>query len=185
MTHINLGVDEQRFPGMAGLAQFRPETAGPLLDLTQTLLRGPNSLPPAERELIASYISLLNECTFTTLTHSAFAAAELEGGMPLVKQVHADLDGAPISAKLRALLRIAAATREGGRLVTGELVSAARAAGATDLEIHDAVLIAAMLSMFTRYVDGLATSAPEDPAIYEMLAGQLISVGYNPSASVS
>jgi uncharacterized peroxidase-related enzyme len=185
MAHIELGIDDQMFPGMAGLAQYRPQTAGPLLDLAQTLLRGPSTLSPGERELIASYVSSLNECTFTTLSHSAFAAAQLEEGMPLVKHVHRDLDSAPVSDKLRALLRIAAATRESGHKVTAELVDAARAVGASDLEIHDTVLIAAALSMFSRYVDGLATSAPDNPAIYAALAEHLISAGYNPQASVA
>jgi len=173
------------FPGMAGLAQYRPETAGPLLDLAQVLLRGPSTLSPGERELIASYVSSLNKCTFTILSHSAFAAAQLEGGMPLVKQVHKDLDSAPIPDKLRALLRIAAAVQEGGQKVTADLADGARAAGASDLEIHDTVLIAAALSMFARYVDGLATSAPTDPAIYAVLADHVIAAGYNPNASVS
>lgn len=185
MAHIDLGIDDQKFPGMAGLAQYRPETAGSLLDLVQTLLRGPSTLSPGERELIASYVSSLNDCTFTTLSHSAFAAAQLDEGMPLVKQVHNDLDSAPVSEKLRALLHIAAATQQSGHNVTAELVGAARAAGASDLEIHDTVLIAAALSMFCRYVDGLATSAPDDPAIYAGLADFLIAVGYNPQASVA
>jgi uncharacterized peroxidase-related enzyme len=184
MTHIDLGIDEEMFPGMAGLAQYRPETAGPLLDLAQVLLRGPSTLAPGERELIASYVSVLSECNFCTLSHSAFAAAQLDEGMPLVRQVHQDLDNAPISEKLRALLRIAGATQQTGRHVTEVLVKEARAAGATDLEIHDTVLIAAALSMFTRYVDGLATSAPDDPAPYDMLAQHLITAGYNPQASL-
>jgi uncharacterized peroxidase-related enzyme len=184
MTHIDLGVDEQMFPGMAGLAQYRPETAGPLLELMQTLLRGPSTLTPGERELIASYVSARNECTFCILSHSAFAAKQLDEGMPLVKHVHEDVDGAPVSDKLRALLHIAAATQESGRNVTETLVKSAKEAGATDLEIHDTVLIAAALSMFTRYVDGLATATPDDPAIFAMLAEHLVVAGYNPQAAV-
>ena len=83
--------------------------------------------------------------------------------MTLVDQVRADLDSAPISAKLRSLLRIAGAVQISGRNVTTQLVADARAEGATDLEIHDTVLIAAAFCMFNRYVDGLATTAPETP----------------------
>jgi uncharacterized peroxidase-related enzyme len=185
MAHIELNVDEQMFPGMAGLAQYRPETAGPLLDLAQILLRGPSTLSPGERELIASYVSALSDCTFTRLSHGAFAAAQLAEGKPLVAAVHRDLQSAPVPDKLRALLRIAAAVQESGHKVTAELAGAARAAGASDREIHDTVLIAAALCMFARYVDGLATSAPEDPAIYDGLAQHVIAAGYNPQASVS
>lgn len=184
MPHIELGVNDQMFPGMAGLAQYRPETAKPLLELTETLLRGPSTLSRGERELIASYVSWLNECTFTASSHAAFAAAQLDQGMPLVEQVRNDLDSAPVSNKLRSLLRIAAATQDSGRQVTTELVTAARTAGATDLEIHDTVLIAAMFCLYSRYVDGLATATPNDPAIYAAIANLVVSSGYVPDFEV-
>ena len=71
---------------------------------------------------------------------------------------------APISAKLKALLRIAASVQRGGRNVSSADVAAARAEGATDLEIHDTVLIAAVFCMANRYVDGLATWPPTTPS---------------------
>lgn len=178
MAHIDLGVDERRYPGINGLMRFRPETARPLGDLADVLLRSPNSLTPGERELIAAYVSGLNECDFCAGSHSAFAAAQLPEGMPLVDQVRADLDAAPVSAKLRALLRIAAAVREDGRRVTPELVAAARADGATDVELHDTVLIAAAFCMFNRYVDGLGTVLPDDPAAFTASAQRIVEHGY-------
>jgi uncharacterized peroxidase-related enzyme len=178
MAHIDLGVDDQRFPGIRGLLQYRPETAKPLMALAEVLLRGPNSLTPGERELVAAYVSGLNECTYCCVSHSAFAAAQLDAGMDLVDQVRSDLDSAPISAKLRALLRIAGAVRGDGRNVTVELVAAARAEGATDVEIHDVVLIAAAFSMFNRYVDGLGTSVPDDPGWHAAAAQRILSTGY-------
>ena len=81
-------------------------------------------------------------------------------------------------ARRKALLAIASAVAESGRAVTVEQVAQARAAGATDLEIHDTVLIAAMFCMVNRYVDGLATTAPDDPAVYAAGAQHLIAHGY-------
>ncbi|MBY8875636.1 carboxymuconolactone decarboxylase family protein [Micromonospora sp. PLK6-60] len=159
--------------------RFRPETARPLNDLAEVLLRAPHpTLTAGERELIAAYVSGLNECTFCCSSHSAFAAAQLPAGMSLVEQVRRDVDSAPVSGKLRALLRIAAAVRRDGREVTTELVEAARDAGATDLEIHDAVLIAAAFCMFNRYVDGLGTWAPRDPQVYARAADRIVAHGY-------
>jgi hypothetical protein len=76
------------------------------------------------------------------------------------------------------LLTIASAVRDSGRAVTAGQVAEARAAGATDLEIHDTVLIAAMFCMVNRYVDGLATTAPDDPALYAAGAQRLVVHGY-------
>lgn len=179
MAHIDLGVDEKQFPGIIGLRMYRPETAKPLYALADALLHAPNSLTRGERELIAAYVSSGNECAFCRDSHSAFAAAQLDGGLPLVRDVCADPDTADITPKLRALLRIAAAVRVDGRAVTPNLVAAARTEGATDVEIHDTVLIAAAFSMFNRYVDGLGTTVPDHPAAYEMGARRVVEHGYS------
>jgi len=160
------------------LLRYRPETARPLSELTEVLLRGPSTLARGERELIAAYVSALNDCRYCSSSHSACAAAQLPGGMALVNQVRADPASAPVSAKLKALLTVASAVAHSGRAVTAEHVAGARAAGATDMEIHDTVLIAAAFCMFNRYVDGLATIAPEDPALYAAGAQRLVKQGY-------
>jgi uncharacterized peroxidase-related enzyme len=178
MAHIDLGVDEQKHPGITGLLMFRPETAKPLMELAQVLLREAHSLSPGERELIAAYVSGLNECKFCYSSHSASATAQLDADPALVDQVLDDLDSAPVSAKLRALLRIAGVVRDDGRMVTTELVAAARTEGATDLEIHDTVLLAAAFSMYNRYVDGLGTLAPDSSPLYADAARRIIEFGY-------
>ncbi|GIJ22923.1 carboxymuconolactone decarboxylase [Micromonospora lutea] len=165
-------------PGIVGLMRYRPETAKPLNELAEVLLRGPNSLSRGERELIAAYVSGRNECEFCCTSHSLFAAAQLDAGLPLVRQVCADPDAASISAKLKALLRIAAAVQQSGRDVRAELVTSARDQGATDVEIHDTVLIAAAFCMFNRYVDGLGTVAPEGPDGYGESVRRVIEQGY-------
>jgi uncharacterized peroxidase-related enzyme len=157
---------------------FRPETADPLLQLADVLLRGDNTLSRGERELIAAYVSELNDCYFCQASHSAFAALQLDGGMPLVDQVKDDPATAPISDKLRALLAIAGKVQQGGKRVTTDDVTAARNQGATDVEIHDTVLIAAAFCMFNRYVDGLATWTPTDPQAYEEMARRVVENGY-------
>ncbi|MFL6055178.1 MAG: carboxymuconolactone decarboxylase family protein [Actinoallomurus sp.] len=175
MPHIALNSDE---PGIRGLLRFRPETAVPLNQLAEVLLRGESTLSRGERELIGAYVSSLNRSRFCSSSHAACAAAQLPEGMALVEQVRTDVDSAPVSPKLRALLEIAAAVQRGGGEVTGEHADRARAAGATDVEIHDTVLIAAAFCMFNRYVDGLGTDAPEDADSYAMAAERLIAVGY-------
>jgi uncharacterized peroxidase-related enzyme len=180
MPHITLNSTE---PGIRGLLLYRPETGQPLSELAEVLLRGPSTLTRGERELIAAYVSGLNDCQYCSGSHSACAAAQLPGGMTLVEQVRADPASAPLSAKLKALLRIAAAVQQSGLAVTADDVAAARAEGATDLEIHDTVLIAALFCMFNRYVDGLATVAPEDSERYAAGAQRLITHGYLPPSS--
>ncbi len=157
---------------------FRPETAGPLNDIVDVLLRGPHTLTPGERELIATYVSSQNDCEYCHTIHGAVAAHHLGGDEDLVSLVKRDPLQAAVSEKLKALLVIAGKTAQGGKYVTAADVERARGLGATDLEIHDTVLIAAVFCMCNRYVDGLATWAPTDPAFYRSRAAMLAEQGY-------
>jgi uncharacterized peroxidase-related enzyme len=175
VPHIDVGNDEF---GIRSLLTYRPETARPMGMLAEVLMRGPSTLTSGERELIAAYVSARNECNYCTASHAASAAVRLPGGMTLVDQVLAGPESAPITAKLAALLRIAGAVQQSGKAVREEDIAAAREEGATDLEIHDTVLIAAAFCMYNRYVDGLATTARTDPAEYLAAAQRNISLGY-------
>ena len=177
MPHIPL---PDGLPGIRGPMAFRPETARPLNELVDVLLRGPHTLSPGERELIATYVSARNDCRYCQTIHGAVAAHHLDDEA-LVQAVKTDPQRTPISDKLKALLTIAARTAESGRDVTVEDVARARQHGATDLEIHDTVLIAAVFCMCNRYVDGLATWAPDDPAFYRQRAALVAEHGYTMS----
>lgn len=177
MAHIDLPTSS---PGIRGLFEFRPETALPLSQLAEVLLRGDNSLERGERELIAAYVSSLNDCHFCMSSHSAFAALQLPDGWTVVDGTLQDPSSAPVSAKIRSLLAIAGEVQRGGREVTPETVAAARASGASDVEIHDAVLIAAAFCMFNRYVDGLGTFAPPERDDYLPMAERVVTQGYLP-----
>lgn len=178
MPHINL---PGGYPGIRSLFMYSPATALPLNNLVQTLLHdeSTSTLTPGERELIATYTSSLNECTYCANTHGAIAKYQLNGDDHAVKDLLAkNVDAAAVSDKMKALLHIAAKVQQNGKKVTEEDVARARKEGATDKEIHDAVLIAAAFCMFNRYVDGLATWAPDDPAVYDAIGKQRASEGY-------
>jgi uncharacterized peroxidase-related enzyme len=174
MPHIKL---PEELPGITAGFAFRPETAKPMRALAHILLHEPNSLTGGERELIATYVSSRNKTTFCELSHGAAAASHL-GSEAKVKQVKTDFASADISPKLKGLLAIAGKVQQDGKLVTTADVEAARKLGATDLEIHDTVLIAAAFCMYNRYVDGLGTWQPTDPAMYEQMGHQLAEKGY-------
>src|SRR5690242_21821023 len=105
MSHIALPED---LPGITAGFAFRPETAKPMRELAEVLLRGPNSLTSAEREMIAAFVSSRNECHFCQASHSAAAAHHQQGDYSIIDAVKRDYQSAPVSPKLKALLTIAA-----------------------------------------------------------------------------
>lgn len=144
------------------------------------MLRGENTLTEGERELIAAVVSYGNECKFCTAAHTAIADLYLDDPS-IAEKAKLDPDTTPVSDKMKALLAIARAVQKNGLLVTPALVDEAKKNGATDMELHDTVLIAALFSLYNRYVDGLASVTPTEPAFYNRLGHILLEKGYLPS----
>lgn len=169
-------------PGIEGLYLFRPDLAAPLRVLLELVFRGPGPLAVGERELIAGYVSARNGCTYFATAHAAAAMHLLNGDVELVTSaLHGDGAGdrtERLTPRLHALLRIAGKVREDGRTVTPEDVARAKSAGASDLELHDTVLIASVCCMFDRYVDGLATDTPADANAYDVIGRKIVNDGY-------
>jgi uncharacterized peroxidase-related enzyme len=175
MAHIRV---PEGLPGILGPMAISPESTKALRELAEVLLRRPNTLTSAEREMIATYVSSQNDCCFCQLSHGAAAAEHLGGDYELIDRVKSNYASAEISEKLKALLAIAGKVQKGGKHVTPEDVERARKLGATDKEIHDTVLIAAAFCMFNRYVDGLGTWQPADPRAYREMGQRMAHVGY-------
>ena len=175
MPHINVNPD---LAGIRGLMAFSPTTAEPLGALAEILLRSNDGLTPAERELIATHVSYLNDCFYCHNSHGEIACYYLGGDRELVDLVRKDYNNAPVSDKLKALLNIAGKVQKGGKYVTADDVEKARLLGATDKDIHDTVLIAAAFCLFNRYVDGLAANTPTDLSTYPPRAKQVAETGY-------
>lgn len=181
MPHIRLPAG---VPGIRSLVLFRPDTGKHLYALAQVLLRGPSTLTEAERELIAAYVSSLNECGFCMNSHAAAARCLLADKQSQVNDVlSGNLSG--MSDKMKQLMNIAAKVRVSGKAVNEEDIHQAKKEGATDLEIHDTVLIAATFSLFNRYVDGLQTLTPVSAGEYEEMGKRMVEKGYQPPLSTN
>ncbi len=178
MPHIKL---PEEMPGITAGFAFRPETAKPMRALAHVLLHtsGNEGFSSADRELVASFVSSRNTCYFCQTSHGAAAAHLHKGGEHVVNAVCSDYKSAPISPKLTALLAIAEQVQIDGKRVTKELVDKAKAEGATDLDIHDTVMLDAAFCLSHRYVDGLATWQPRDPGMYSQMGRRMAEQGYS------
>lgn len=175
MPHIQV---DENLPGIRSLMAFSPETAAPMGKLANLLLKTNEGLTMAEREMIATYVSYLNDCFYCQQSHGAIVTCYLNDNNELIDQVKKDYEHAAISDKMKALLSIAGSVQKGGKYVMPEQIEKAKEAGATDKDIHDTVLIAAAFCMFNRYVDGLAANTPTDLSTYPLRAKQVAEKGY-------
>jgi len=177
MAYIDLQND---LPGIRGPMVFRPETGKVLNELAEILLHNENnSLSRGERELIGTYVSSENDCFFCQNVHGAMVQHYFKMDEQFIDDIKKDYSSANISDKLKSLLAIAGSVQKGGKQVTPTQIDDAKKLGATDLEIHDTVLIAAVFCMFNRYVDGLNTWAPADRQLYVDRAPMRAQEGYS------
>ena len=176
MPHISMPVD---LPGVLGPLAFSLNTAKPLLELAhQLLFIESTSLSRAERELIASYVSYLNGCVYCFEAHGA--TADVHSQTPgWARSVWKDTTFRNLNPKMQGLMIIAGKVQGAPREVSAYDIANARTGGATEQDIHDAVLIASAFCMYNRYVDGLAAShPPQGDPFYAERAKALAAKGY-------
>ncbi|MGH1342247.1 MAG: carboxymuconolactone decarboxylase family protein [Nannocystales bacterium] len=139
------------------------------------VLRGRSELSTAERELIAAYVSGLNECSFCYGVHRE--TARKYGVDPdLLESLVDDVERAPVSAKDRALFRyIRKLTLEPAKVVESD-ARAAFHAGVEQSALHDAVVICGVFSCYNRLLDGHGIGG--SPEAFTDGAGMLYRYGY-------
>jgi uncharacterized peroxidase-related enzyme len=152
-----------------------PETARPLLDYHQALLRGPSPLSVAERELIAAYVSGLNACRYCHGVHTATAQSF---GIPAgtLAALLDDIGTAPVAERMKPLLRYAGKLTLTPSKITPTDAEAALAAGWEEKALHDAVAVCGLFNLMNRLVEGLGIIAGED--YFQASARRLADQGY-------
>ena len=152
-----------------------PTTSTPLLDYHQIVMRGPSPFTVGERELIAAYVSGVNDCAYCHGVHTETAQA---CGVPVgvAPAAVADLESADVSEPMRAVLRyVGKLTSTPGELTQAD-ADAVLAAGWDEQALHDAVIVCALFNFMNRMVNGLGVRGDAD---YFALSGKrLADIGY-------
>ena len=155
--------------------QAYPDTAHPLLGFHELIMRGPSPFTPGEREMIAAYVSGVNDCAYCHGVHTVTAEAfGLEPGV--LSAALADLDSAPVDAKLKPVLAYVGKLTRAPSTMADEDAKAVFAAGWDERALHDAVLVCALFNFMNRMVEGLGIRA--DTAYADVSGKRLKEGGY-------
>lgn len=163
-------------PDAAKLVCYRSDFYGSLMKkFTHRAMRGPSSWSVGDRELMAAFISSINECTFCVKAHSA-VSARAYGDNVRVNQVLADLKTAPIEAPLRAtLIMLDKLTRK--HTVDSNDMREVIAAGVSHHQIEDALAVCFAFNTTNRLADAFDFFVPSSVA-FEAGAKYLLKRGY-------
>ncbi len=155
-------VSRQPLPDAAKLVFYRPDFYGSKAKaFTHEAMRGPSAWSVGDRELMAAYVSAVNQSAFCIGAHTA-TASQAYGDAPRVAAVLADLESAPIEEPLRATLRMLGQLTASGTLSADDL-RAVLAAGVSPQQVKDALAVGAAFNTTDRLADafGFQVLTPE------------------------
>lgn len=163
-------------PDAAKLVFYRPDFYGnPVKYFTHRAMRGPSEWSIADRELMAAYVSKLNECRFCIKAHSA-VSAQASGNASLVNQVLQDPENAVISSQLKAILALLKKLTQENAVNAADM-SLVLASGVTSQQIEDALAVSFAFNVTNRLADAFGFDVPSDDA-FEAGAKYLLKRGY-------
>lgn len=149
----------------------------PWMKMGQALMRGESELSEAERELIATYVSMLNGCEYCVISHR-FTVEKLGIEPHVIDRLTDDLDDAPISEKIRSLLKFCKKLTLNPAGMTQDDANAVYAAGWGEEALHTAVGVTCRFSYMNRLTLGLGL-APLDQESAHALSEDRVGQGYD------
>lgn len=153
-----------------------PEASRPLLDYHEVLMRGPSDLTVAERELIAAFVSGLNECDYCHGVHAVTAARFGIEESLLTALLTTDMESAAVDGRLRPVLAYVAKLTATPHRITPADAEAVLSAGWSEKALHDAVSICGLFNLMNRLVSGLGITAGQE--YFETSGNRLAEGGY-------
>lgn len=152
-----------------------PETAKPLIEFHEALLRGESPFSEAERELIAAYVSGLNGCRYCHGVHTATAEA-LGVHEGAVRNLLEGIDSAPVDQRMKPVLLFVEKLTRTPDGMTREDADAVYAAGWSQDALYHAVATCALFNFMNRLVEGLGIELQD--AYVPVAAERLSKRGY-------
>lgn len=154
-----------------------PQTSEPLIQFHEALLRGPSPFTEGERELIAAYVSGLNQCRYCHGVH--VATAELLGTPKhSVASALDEIDTAPIAEKMKPVLRYAQKLTRQPNGVTQADADAIFDAGWNETALYHTAAVTALFNFMNRLVEGMGIEL--DPSYVIPASKRLANDGYLP-----
>ncbi|MEV5650472.1 carboxymuconolactone decarboxylase family protein [Nocardia sp. NPDC052254] len=166
----------QQLPDAAKLTFYRPDFYGShAKKFTHEAMRGPSEWSVADRELMAAYVSQVNQCAFCIGAHTATARMAYADDAK-VSAALSDPDSAPIPDGLRATLHLLGRLTRGAA-VTADDMRAVLATGVSPAGIEDALAVCAAFDITNRLADAFDFELLS-PAGFDSGAKYLIERGY-------
>jgi len=138
---------------LSDLFTLFPRGITPLMEYTDAILRQPGELSVAEREMIATFVSGLNACTFCYGSHKIYAEVfGIDGD--IIDAIIADIDSAEIDKKLKPILHYVKKLNTLPSRIVDADAKAVYDAGWGEAALFEAVQVSGLFNMMNRIIEG-------------------------------
>jgi len=159
------------------ILKMSPDAGAALMEVHEEVMRADSPLSPGERELIAAYVSRLNDCSYCHGVHAQTAVAYgFEEGA--INSLFDDLDAADVPDKMKPLLRYARKLTEKPSSVTDADAQACYDAGWSEKALHDAIMVTCTFNFMNRLLEGHGVHGHDK--LYRERGPMLKEHGYRP-----
>ena len=156
-----------------------PRRATATLNLMADVMAPNDALSSQDKELIFSYCSYLNACSYCFDSHKAVAAA-YGADAEILQQLAEDIEGADIPAALKQAMKFVKKLTETPSKIVAADISALMEAGYEEQTTIDIVSICCMANFMNRFVNGLGVGASSEEA--DAIGLAIAKMGYSPSS---
>ena len=163
--------------GIADVFLADPDRYAPYLAFIENVMTRDSALSAAEREMIAAYVSRLNDCDFCLGAH-AWTLAAMDISPAIIDCVTTATDSEAIDGRLRPVLDFARKLTERPGEIGQKDIDRLRGAGWSDEAIEDAINVIALFNAVNRLVDAFGIEGNED--YFRMIGKALAKQGYAP-----
>jgi uncharacterized peroxidase-related enzyme len=159
------------------ILKMSPEAGAALMEVHEAVMRGPSPLSPGERELIAAYVSGVNECRYCRGVHAETAKAF---GLPseAVDKMFDDLEYAGLDDKMKPVLRLARKLTEAPASVAEADAQAVYDAGWDEQALHDVIMVVSLFNLMNRLLEGHGVHGHDE--LFKQRGPMLKEHGYLP-----
>jgi uncharacterized peroxidase-related enzyme len=168
-------VSRMRLPDAARVAFYHRDFGGPLNAWTHATMRGPSMWTVSEREMMATMVAKWNSSAFCMGAHRSIATKQLSPA--LVDDILEDFRTAPIANGLKETLAFLEKMTMRPRDLTPADARSVLRAGVTGEALTDAIAVAALFNVISRYADALDFEIPT-PEEFDRAGDFLLKRGY-------
>jgi uncharacterized peroxidase-related enzyme len=163
--------------GVRHILQMNPAAGRALIEFHEAVLRSDSQLTPKDKELVAAYVSGLNDCAYCYGVHAETATA-FGVDADIFEELLSDIDTARVDSRLKPILKYARQLTLEPSRATQAQADAVFEASWTERDLHDAVLTVGLFNLMNRLLEGHGVKG--NAALFAERGLALKEAGYKP-----